>query len=173
MKRTKATPAGDSGTTDWDEAPPPEVTDQKGDLLIRDLWQNGTDNVNDMHVVNTDAKSHSAKTPKKCLQEAKRGKNWMYLEECLKQRRHFSPFFALMDGMLGVESMATLKRLASCLATKWKQPYSKTCGYIKSRITISLVRATHCYILGSRVLAHRISVQRPQWEDGSGLNLFR
>ena len=37
MKRTRATPAGDSGTTNKDRAPPPEVTEQKGDLLIRDL----------------------------------------------------------------------------------------------------------------------------------------
>ena len=31
----------------------PEVTEQKGDLLIRDLWQQGTDIVHDMRVVNT------------------------------------------------------------------------------------------------------------------------
>ena len=33
----------------------PEVTEQKGYLLIRDLWQQGTDIVHDMCVVNTDA----------------------------------------------------------------------------------------------------------------------
>ena len=45
----------------------------------------------------------------------------MYLEACLHQRRHFSPFVASVDGLLGVEATATLKRIASCLATKWKQ----------------------------------------------------
>ena len=39
-----------------------EAMEQKGNLLIRDLWENGTDSVNDMRVVNTDAKSHSLKT---------------------------------------------------------------------------------------------------------------
>ena len=29
-----------------------------------------------------------------------------------------------------VEATANLKRIASRLASKWKQPYSKTCGYI-------------------------------------------
>ena len=86
----------------------------------------------------------------------------MYLESCLHQRRHFSPFVASVDGLLGVEATTTLKMLASRLAIEWKQPYSKTCGYIKSRITITLVRATHRCIQGSRVPAHRISVQRPQ-----------
>ena len=62
-------PAEPSGTTDQNEAPPPVVMDQKEDLLIRDLWQNGKDSVHDMRVVNTDAKSHSTKTPEKCLHE--------------------------------------------------------------------------------------------------------
>ena len=97
----------------------------------------------------------------------------MYLEAFLQQRPHFSPFFASLDGLLGVEATATLKRLASSLATMWKQSYSKMCGYVKSRITITLVRATHRCIRGSWVPAHRVSVQRPQWEDVEGLNLFR
>ena len=97
----------------------------------------------------------------------------MYLEACLQQRRHFSPFFASVDGLLWVETTETLKRLASRLATQWKEPYSKTCGYVKSRIAITLVRTTHRYIRGSQVTAHRINVQRPQWEDGTGINLFR
>ena len=91
-----------------------------------------------------------------------KGKKKMYLEACLQQRRHFSTFVASVDGLLGVEATATLKRIASCVATKWKQPYSKTCGYVKSRVEITLVRAIHCCIQGSWVPAHRISVHRPQ-----------
>ena len=79
-----------------------------------------------MRVVNTDAKSHMAKSPEKCLQEAKRVQKRMYQEACIQQRRHFSSFVASEDVLLGVEATATLKRLASRLATKWKQPYSKT-----------------------------------------------
>ena len=123
-----------------------------------------------MRVVNTDAKSHIAKTPEKCIHEVERGEKWMCLEACLQKRRHFSPFVALVNELL--QAPATLKCLASCLATKCKKPYSKTCGYIKIRIVITLVRTTHHCIQGSRVLAHRNSVQRPQWEDGAGLNHF-
>ena len=96
----------------------------------------------------------------------------MYLEACLQQYRQLSPFVASVDRLLGVEATATLKRIFSCLATKWRQPYSKTCGYVKSRVSITLVHATHCCLRGPRVPAHRIRVQRPQWEDGVGLNLF-
>ena len=83
------------------------------------------------------------------------------------------PFVASVDGFLGVEATATLKRIASNLATKWRQPYSRMHGYINMRIAINLVQATHRCIRGSRVPVHRISVQCPQWEDGAGLNLFR
>ena len=126
-----------------------------------------------MRVMNTDDLKHRTKDPEKCVHEAERGKNKMYLEACLQQRRHLSPFVASVHGLLGVEATATLKRLAGRLATKWKQYYSKTCGYINSRIAITLVRATHRCIRGSRVTAHRISVQRYRWEDSAGLNLFR
>ena len=110
VKRTKAKPAGTSGSTDRYGMPPLEATEQKVDLLICGLWQNRTDSVHDMCVVNTDAKTHALKTPEKCMQEAERGKKRIYLEECLQQRRHFSPFVALVDGFLGVEATATLKR---------------------------------------------------------------
>ena len=159
----------------WDQiwTTPPGDSEQKGDLLIRDLWKNGTDSIHDMRVVNTDAKSYWGRSPEKYLEEAERAKKKMYLEACLQQRRHFSPFVASVDGLLGVEATATLKRIASRLASKWKQPYSQTCGYVTSRVAITMVRATHRCIRGLRVPAHRISVQRPQWEDGAGLALFR
>ena len=75
-----------------------------------------------MRVVNTDALSYARKTPEKFLHEAKREKKKMYLEACLQQRQHFSPFVALVDGLLRVEAMATLRRIASRLATKWRHP---------------------------------------------------
>ena len=63
MKKPKATPAGASVSTDRDGAPPPKAMEQKGDLQIFELWQNRTDSVHDTRVVNTEAKSHSLKTP--------------------------------------------------------------------------------------------------------------
>ena len=80
VKRLKAKPDKTIGSTNWDSAPPPEVTEQKEYLLIHDLWLNGTNSVHDMHVVNTDPKSHPGKTPKKYLKEAERAKRRMYLE---------------------------------------------------------------------------------------------
>ena len=73
VKRTKAKPAGPSGINNTEETPP-EATEQKGGLLLRDLWQNGTNNVHDMRVMNTDAKSYWERSPEKCLEEAEKSK---------------------------------------------------------------------------------------------------
>ena len=78
-----------------------------------------------------------------------------------------------MEGILGVEAEATIKRIAIRLTQKWKDSYSCNCRYVKIRAAITIVRATHRCIWGGRVLASHISVIRPQREDGTGLQLFR
>ena len=74
VKRLKVKLARTKGTTIPEKTPPLEDTEQKGDLPIHELWQNGTNSVHDMQLVNTYAKSILAKTPEKCLQEADRAK---------------------------------------------------------------------------------------------------
>ena len=118
VKRPKEKPYRSKATTVPAATPPLESTEEKGGILIRELWYNGTGSVHDMRVLNTYSKSHSAKTPEKCLQEAERAKKKMYLEDCLQQRRHVSYFVASGDRMLGVEATANLKRIASHLAKK-------------------------------------------------------
>ena len=100
MKRPKANPAVPSGSTNPGDTPP-EATEHKGDLLIRDLWNNGTDSVQDMLAVITDANSYWDKSPEICMEEAEKSKKKMYLEACLQQRQHFSPFVASVDGLQG------------------------------------------------------------------------
>ena len=117
----------------------PSATEQKGYLLIRDLWQKGTNSVHDMYVANTDAKSYVKKTPERCLQDCEKAKKKVYLEDCLQKRQHFLPFVASVGGLLDVEAEAALKGVSKRLATKWQQPYSRTCGYVNSRIAITRV----------------------------------
>ena len=78
MKRTKAALAEANGNNGHTAAP--EVTEHKEDLLLQDLWQQGTDSVHDMRVVNTDALIYQKEDPEKCLHKAERGKKKMYLE---------------------------------------------------------------------------------------------
>ena len=73
VKSTKAAPSGVNGNSGQTAGQLTEVTEQKGDLLIRDLWQQGNDSVNEMRVVNTDTPTHQKKDSAKCLHEAEQG----------------------------------------------------------------------------------------------------
>ena len=101
-----------------------------------------------MRVVNTDDLSHQKKLSEKCLLMVEKKKGGNYLEYYHLQRRQFSPFFVSVEGLLGVEAEYTLKHTAIRLTTKWKQTYSRTCGSVKSRAAITLVRATQLCIWG-------------------------
>ena len=126
-----------------------------------------------MRVVNTDALSHLKKSLDKCIQTAENENKKKYTESCLQQRHQFTPLVVSVDGIPNVEADYMLKRISIRLATKCKKPYSRMCGYVKSMVAIILARVTHRCIWGAWMLAHKISVQRPQWEYGTSLHLFR
>ena len=73
--------------------------------------------------------------------------------------------------MEGKEAIAARKRLAALLAAKWSRPYSVVCGYVRSRIALSLVRSTSYCLRGART--HPDRIQRPVWESATGLSLYR
>ena len=100
----------------------------EGDLLIIDIWKQGTDSIHNTHVVNTDTISYQTQTPDKCLETSKKENKKKYLDACLKQRQKFTPFVALVERLLRFEAEETLKCIDIRLATKWKEPYSHTCG---------------------------------------------
>ena len=126
-----------------------------------------------MRVLNTGSVSYQSETPEKCLETAEHKKKRNSLNDLLNKLRHFTLFFASVYGLLRVEVEATLKRIIIRLTQKYQKPYSRTCGWVKSRVTITLVQATHRCIRGGRVPASRISVTRTQWEYGVGLHHFR
>ena len=145
VKRPKAQPSGNTSSQSKSNT---EVTEQKGDLLIRGLRQNEIDSVYGMHVLNTDTKSYLAKTPEKFIQEEERANKKIYLQVCLQKCPLFLTFFASADGLRYVEAAGTLKRISSHLSTKCQQPYFRMCGYVKCRISIALVWSSHQCIRG-------------------------
>ena len=51
---------------------------------------------------------------------------------------------------MGSAATVTYKRLASLLATKWSQPYSRIMGWIRCRISFSLLRSAITCLRGAR-----------------------
>ena len=146
---------------------------ERGDLHIQGLWTKETLCIVDIRIMDTDAASYASSTPEKVLRKHEQEKKKKYLESCMEQRRHFSPFVCSTDGMLGLEAQQLLKRIAGKLAIRWQATYSQVCGYVNARMSIAIIRATHLCLRGSRVPTKHISTRWSQWDDGAGLGLFR
>ena len=79
------------------------------------------------------------------------------VEDC---RGTFTSFVHVssVDGLLHWEAEHFLKRMATCVASKWKKSYAQICGYIRARLSFAIIRATSLCQRGSRV----------KWRSGLG-----
>ena len=73
-----------------------------------------------------------------------------------------------VDGLLAREADLTLQRLADKLSRKWDKPYAEVMGWMRTRLSFAILRATNYCVRGSRV-KWRSGVGM---EDGAGLNLM-
>ena len=91
--------------------------EEKGDLLIWDLWQKGANSIHGMHVMNNEMYLYVQRDPMKFLQVLEKEKKQKYLEVLPQQRRHLSPFVCSVDDILGAEADVVLKCLVILLST--------------------------------------------------------
>jgi len=140
---------------------PSPLSDDRGDLLIRGLWSRGTDCILDVRITDTDAKTYQSKDPLKVLASHEKNKKKKYLAPCLAQPRHFTPFVVSADGLLGHEADAVVCKLAFTYAEKTDKPYSVVCGFMRNRISIAILRATHRCLQGSRIPSGCMSSPHP------------
>jgi hypothetical protein len=113
-------------------------------LLIHGFWSHGMDTIVDVCLTDTDAKSYRSRNPHKVLAMQEFEKKKKYLKACLEQHKHFTPFVVSTDGLISQEQVGKLlKRPSLQLADKWAHPYSVVCGFIYTRMSIAIVRATH------------------------------
>jgi hypothetical protein len=149
-------------------APQPET---RGDVAVHGFWRRGATAIFDIRVTDTDAPTYRGMDPHKVLAKHEKEKKDKYLEHCLARRRHFTPLVFSVDGLRGTEADAASKRLASRLAAKWKRTYSEVCGFVRSRLALTLVRTTSLCLRGARDPTARAS--HPTWDTGTGLALYR
>ena len=140
----------------------------RGDLLVRGLFGPSVETIIDVRVTNLDNKSQARRSPKSILKQHEQEKRDKYLAPCLEQRRSFIPFVVSTDGLLGYEASNLLKHISSRLAKKWNKQYSVIQGFVKARMTLAIIRASHQCLRSPRIPASKISYH-VQWEDGAGL----
>eukprot|EP00957_Ditylum_brightwellii_P159101 12109091-Ditylum_brightwellii.AAC.1 len=144
-----------------------------GDLMIRHLWKRQTDCILNIHITDTDAKSYISSSVESVLAAQEKEKKDKYIQACLEQRHHFSPFVVSADGMLGHEASMVFKQISRKLAEKWDCSRSYAANYVKTAMSLSIVRATHCCLRGSRVPSSSMSTHRSRYEDGAGIGLLQ
>lgn len=152
---------------------PLENDEDRGDLNIRGFWKPRHECIIDVRVVDTDAPSYTTRKPESVLRTHELQKKKKYLQRCLDLRRHFTPFILSVDGLLAFEAQQFVRRLAVLFAEKWHQPYSVVCGWIRARLSLAALRATHHTLRGSPVPFFQSKKRHPQWDDGTGLGLHR
>jgi hypothetical protein len=121
----------------------------QGDVAVHGFWSRGTTTIFDIRVTDTDAATYRTRDPKKVLQGQEKEKKLKYGEACREAHMHFTPLVYSVDGMEGDELTAACKRLASRLAAKWKRHYSQVCGFVRSRLAFTLVRAASRCLRGT------------------------
>ena len=99
----------------------------RGDIIIREFFENGTDCIIDVSVHDLDSSSYANMDSAKALQQKEKQKKQKHSAACAAQRRHFVPFTASIDGLLGSEAQTVLKELATRLSKKWVKPTAR-CG---------------------------------------------
>jgi hypothetical protein len=148
--------------------PTPEL---RGDIAVHGFWTRGSTAIFDVRVTDTDAPSNRNTAPAKVLQRHEAEKKAKYGALCIARRRTFTPLVFSVDGMQGVEATAASRRLASSLASKWKRSYSEVCGFVRSRLSIALVRSASRCLRADRNPMRR--TPSPIWDCGTGLGLYR
>jgi hypothetical protein len=154
---------------DVDEDETPLGDESQGDKGCDGFWLDNWMTIFDMRITQTDAPSYRGGDPLLILKRAEATKKKKYLTACLDERKHFTPLVYSVDGVAGPETRGAEKRLAFHLAKKWNREYSEMCGYVRTRMSIAVVRSNTLLLRGQR--KGRGVIQRPVHEDGAGVSL--
>ena len=139
------------------------------DIVAENFW--GRDRQNaffDVRVFNPYAQSHRSSTLAQCYRRNEQEKKRSY-EERVREVEHgsFSPLIFSTSGGLGPIATVVYKRIASLIAEKRDQPYSRTLFWLRCKLSFSLLRSAIMCIRGSRSSYHH-----PSRTSGEAIDLI-
>ena len=137
------------------------------DLCVRGVWGPQTEALFDIRVVDTDARSYCARSPKDVLGTAEGEKKHKYLLACQNRHATFTPLCVSVDGMLGSEAEFFVRRLGDFLAAKWERLYSVVMGWVRARLSFAILQAALLCVRGSRTKWRSLGIS-----DGASLPLI-
>ena len=134
----------------------------RGDVSAHGFWQRARSTIFDVRITDTDAKSYGNCDSAKILERFAQQKRNMYEAACLERRKDFTPLCYSVDGLPCKAAKAAERRLASLLSTKWDRQYSEMVHFIRTRMSLSVVRSNTLLLRSER--AHSWNRRAP--EDG-------
>ena len=143
-----------------------EANDARGvpsliaDLSIRGVWQPQTVALFNIRFVDTDAPSYSHRDVAAILSTAEEEKKRKYCDAAEVRHASFTPLVVSVDGVLGREAECFVKLLAENITIKWKRSYPKVAGWIRSRLSFAILRATNLCLRSSRT----------KWRSGAAMD---
>ncbi len=133
--------------------PPPNDAlgdESRGDVLVHCFWQRARGTIFDVRICDTDARSYANTSSDKVLERASKEKVRKYEQACLAQRRDFTPLVYSVDGLASKDARNAERRLASVLAKKWGRSYSDMANFIRTRMSLAIVRSNTLLLRGDR-----------------------
>ena len=114
------------------------------------FWQRARGTIFDVRICDTDARSYANTSSDKVLERASKEKVRKYEQACLAQRRDFTPLVYSVDGLASKDARNAERRLASVLAKKWGRSYSDMANFIRTRMSLAIVRSNTLLLRGDR-----------------------
>ena len=104
----------------------------------------------EVRIFNPHAPSNRQSSLSSCYRKQESLKKRAYKQR-IREVEHatFTPLVLSATGGMASEATIFYKRLASCLAMKWDQPYSSTMSWLRCRLTFSLLRSAIQCIRGA------------------------
>ena len=77
---------------------------KKGDIQVRNIWENQKDCIIDVRITHLDSKSYKNKDGSVVLKSQEEEKKKKYLKVCEERRINVTPFLVSTDGFIGKEA---------------------------------------------------------------------
>jgi hypothetical protein len=122
----------------------------RGDVLAHSFWNRGRGTVFDVRICDTDSRSYGNTSSIKILERHAKEKKDKYKTACLDRRRGFTPLVYSVDGMASKDTRTAERHIAWLLAKKWSRTYSDMASFIRTRMSLAIVRSNTLLLRGDR-----------------------
>jgi hypothetical protein len=170
-KARTVTPIGPSEVESDEKAAHWTDDEKRADIHVRNFYSQGRGAFFDIRMLDHNQASYCKKPIASVIANHEREKRRKYAREAAEQRKDFSPFVVTRDGIIGRAADNTMRRIASTLADRWDMHYSRTSYFVRSRISIAILRSTNHALYGARI-PFRPKHYEPQWTDNAAIDCY-